>query len=359
MISFIKKFQQSCFDSLNSLKSSFCFVVLILASALLFSCAEQNTKTSTIPNNKNDLNGIGGGQLVLDSDFYSDITVFIYFGQNSEVESNKSSFCTGVLLEEDIVLTANHCLANVMNYQSGEINNVDSIKYTFFVSNHTQVAKILDSKNFFEDEKITHVEKFKNLSIDVASKYLKFFKSELKPALLENDLIKQDHDLVLLKLQKPLAMNGKKIKFLTEKVYSEMKVESLDFIFALGYGFENEKSGFGFELNEKNEKVSLGANGAVLKSAKVPNFSNSIRPVFNYPGRFKVNNAGETNICFGDSGGPGFVAEGAEFYLYGIASAVNGRGDDEDECKGIGHYTKVTPYIEWIKKTIVELRYSL
>lgn len=61
-----------------------------------------------------------------------------------------------------------------------------------------------------------------------------------------------------------------------------------------------------------------------------------------------ITNGRETSVCFGDSGGPGFVFTNNEFIQWGVASSVLNRA-----CNKASIHTFIMDYKSWIQATML------
>lgn len=57
-----------------------------------------------------------------------------------------------------------------------------------------------------------------------------------------------------------------------------------------------------------------------------------------------------TGACYGDSGGPAFVQQGSEYFLFGVANRVTSMWCDRDVV-----YAKVNSHMKWIKEGVQKL----
>ena len=79
--------------------------------------------------------------------------------------------------------------------------------------------------------------------------------------------------------------------------------------------------------------------GGIKRSASVPIYSYETTTYYSqYDG---------SGICFGDSGGPGFLNVGGAWKVIGVNSAVS-NDQGADPCHGIGIHTRVDAYANWI-----------
>lgn len=62
-----------------------------------------------------------------------------------------------------------------------------------------------------------------------------------------------------------------------------------------------------------------------------------------------------SNVCFGDSGGPLMYFFNQTWYLYGIASSVSAPKGQENKCLNElpSYFVKVPVFIDWINKNML------
>lgn len=77
-----------------------------------------------------------------------------------------------------------------------------------------------------------------------------------------------------------------------------------------------------------------------------------INPIFHYCAFDPTEN--ESNVCFGDSGGPLMYSLNGNWYLYGITSFVF--VDKQRRCLNnqSSYFTKVPRYIDWINRKMLD-----
>lgn len=64
-----------------------------------------------------------------------------------------------------------------------------------------------------------------------------------------------------------------------------------------------------------------------------------------------VTDGEKTSVCFGDSGGPAFVKNGKDTYLWGVASSVS-----NSSCNDTSIHTEIMKYLPWIKTSLTKMQ---
>ncbi|MEK2690556.1 S1 family peptidase [Bdellovibrio sp. GT3] len=269
-----------------------------------------------------------GGKLVKKDSPIARSTVGIY-------DVNTSMICTGVLLDNNIILTAAHCLTP----------NLDE----------TFVVFARDMDPIIEDYDLLH--KSPNTRRALAAVVHREFKVPEEIRGTNNPA----NDIALLKFKGSVPKDYKAARILQNP--SSLKA-GLSTIVA-GYGVESDEvteidttqtedlqalidEGVAicyFDDEENKERCfSEELSGpAVLKSTSVK--------IGSFPNPFEVILSQDKTHgpCLGDSGGPAFIKSGSEYFVWGITS----RGDIG--CSTRTFYTSIQAYKTWIVENSARL----
>ncbi len=196
--------------------------------------------------------------------------------------------CTGSIIDHDIILTAAHCIKNKMTISF----DVEQGKNTVPVNRAIKHSEYKD--------------------------YASGFGSPTKDR----------NDVALLHFSGGIPAGYRIAKLLP--VERSLKV-----------GEEVSLAGYGIrDINDPNGDTS----GRLYKTNVTiadPNYSNT---------EVKFDSSHGHSDCFGDSGGPAFIVDNNDYYLFGVTNW----GDEK--CKEFSIYAKINPYREWIEKTKIALR---
>lgn len=254
--------------------------------------------------------------------------------------------CGGTLIQNDLVLTAAHCLDPMkISTHQGWVTK----EFTRF--------EIIFSLNPKADEK--------------AKKLVKVAASQFSVHPYWKDLTKRNTiggDLALIKLDKPAPASAKIVK-LSSRVISSLENKNVKI---LGYGLTDEALAGNpdrdLQLFTKN--LIMWSSEDIDKNLEEGKISVSEAQIYRQSsdnGRNYLLEQRDGGACFGDSGGPAYIDDPAnpgEIIQIGIAQSVafyvtkvdpvSGKEttslDNEKACRGISNYTNVSwdRYRLWI-----------
>jgi hypothetical protein len=219
-----------------------------------------------------------------------------------------SSFCTGTLIDKNVVLTAAHC------FDQSLVPGLTGFKIVVesFLNGLTQTVQLTGIHWIQHPRFKPYGPKTLFLQYDIA---LAFFSGEL-----------------------PLDVSPSPLDKNIRANYSNRKVT------VFGYGRSEDYTG----IPGEDPWYSIGT----LRSA-------SLRIANGYLNRaegYFVEPYKGSSLCQGDSGGPQFLVEGSNFKLLGVNSAggldVKIKNRIVTTCKTLGMAIKVAPFAKWIDQQI-------
>ncbi len=260
-----------------------------------------------------------GGQKLSSASRIARGVVALYFYKDKKFTSG----CTGTLIADNVVLTAAHC---VEDFEGAEV--VFSTDPLCDIAKNTVVK--IHAKEYAEDPEY---KKFKKRSENPNRKESE--KGNLKAATIS-------HDLALIKMDAPAPQGVIPFKMLNTKYVGS----SADKIFVAGYG----KAIAG--PSEKKDP-----NPQFLRFAEFPLVD--IEPGTTFAENEILNAilgaqfSTTKGFCFGDSGGPGFMATAEGLQIVGVNSVVSGQG--ESICATNGYLANVTQRQDFIQKALKKM----
>jgi secreted trypsin-like serine protease len=277
-------------------------ITMKLPLVLALALLSASAHAERIPFNAPSFNGIIGGTDVAANDPIAQSTVLIV-----AEEDGSQSVCTGTIIEKDIVLTAAHCVG---------------------LSGLAQVVVVFRTSVQGEGPVIQVVERRRPTDfVDRAGSPTDW------------------HDVAVLRLAEPIPAGYQPARMVATALIKDGATVTL-----AGYGM----------------------NVAVAPADPAPSGSGTLRKVEQtiITAKFGktetlVSLAGGKGACKGDSGGPAYIKQNGQYFLFGVASRmtekdrVASNGDEKDfACSVEMIYSNATvPALAvWIKKAIAQMR---
>lgn len=260
------------------------FCVVSIAALPLLGCSPEPAPVEVVAH---AVEPIAGGK-----DDYNDTNVV------GVVLPQEGYLCSGSLIAPNVVLTAHHCVANIVNGSQGVL--CASTGFTGpFPASHFVVTPKYDSNDSSADHTVREVR------------------------LPTTDTLLCGKDLAILILDKPFTTNEALAPFVPRVDTELAKGEIYS---AIGYGGTDQAAdGAGYRRRRDGLAVQCGGTQCQIQLAE------------------KTEWIGQTGICEGDSGGPAVDAQGR---VVGVTS----RG--QQGCNS-PIYGSVAGWGQWIKDTVV------
>lgn len=238
--------------------------------------------------------------------------------------------CGGTLIAEDIVLTAAHCVQTA--------GHPEDITIDFSVNVPLENGSVSYQAVGFLIHPSFDFSRFESGGIILNGSDLALIKfNGLLPSGYRPIEILKAADLVTNKSVIHMYGYGAN-KIVYRKIDKPQDIPDLEEYIKMGYVICNED-------RTSCRGADLLSPSRLLRGVSHRVVSDGTDFVINYED-FKF------GICTGDSGGPAFVKNQGQYYLYGVASRIFG----DELCKGYAIYTNVTKYQAWIAQTIEKLK---
>ena len=303
------------------MKRAFLFSILILSSFTLINCNKSKSTLRGTPicqnGNLRDL-GIIGGQVLNEESWLAKGTVMV-LTRYSGADENEVAMCTGTLIDNNIVLTAAHCV-------DGRESD-DSVFIGFSVDPICQLTRQNRSDLFRVAEKVIQHD-------------------------YESGLTRPD-DIALIRFSGVAPSSAHSLPLQLEP----MALPQDQKVYLAGYGRETD-------VDEPDVSYSR------LKVAEVFPFQRSDEPIAdeanttdNSPQRLVFDQRHGQGACKGDSGGPALAKSNGQLKVIGLTS--RGVGLDfpitgsNMTCEQGVEYSSVFYYRTWIRNTYERLTTQL
>ncbi len=271
-------------DSGVSLKNKKLIIFSLVWGALLSACTQTEDSVITVQNpvvcedgELKSVGIIGGKTLSSQSTVAQGIVFLLSESEKTDSEGRAlSSLCTGSLIDQNIVLTAAHCVPSDLNPRK--------IRVAFSVDPLCQLQQQGYQKSFLEVDEIIQHEKW--------------------------DSKNSAYDLAMIRLSDAAPAERRPLKLLNRPV--ELTTESP--IFVSGYGRTTD-----YNVQDKDKPM--------LKVARIRPSLNSDEPSkitkSNLNPVLYLDQSQGQGACSGDSGGPTFLKDKGQLYVLGVNSAVD------------------------------------
>lgn len=274
--------------------------VLVLTAMFMGGCGNAPSQWQEL----NDADSIINGTRVEKRE--SDAARSVVMVELLDTDNRRLGFCTGTLIESNIVLTAAHC---------------------FDLRHFPSLRKF----------NVLFVNSLRERSAAVARRGVAY---SMNAAYNREGGLDHDIAVVLFQNAAPSGFNSVRIDEDPNANYGSRNV------YVYGYGRTEDYTG----QKQQPEKPNPGIlhRGVMLIDAEYNRFSD----------RYLTQAESETSLCQGDSGGPQFYHERGVLKVIGVNSGVIGRKlpNGRTSCKGQGQATKVARFAPWIKKEIKALK---
>jgi secreted trypsin-like serine protease len=241
-------------------------------------------------------NFIVGGDEVAANDPIAATTVFI-----SGQEDEGTYFCSGSLIDQDMVVTAAHCVQGAID---GSLRIIFTRQVTFGADGTPTLT---------------------DASPEVHQVYGSVFNPQYDPNYTGVD----QHDIAIIRFKGNLPDGYKTATMLNASV----ALTANETVTLAGYGTtQPDGSDAGGELRKVDVQIAsmLGKTEVVLDHSQ------------------------GKGACFGDSGGPAFVTTSGQLLLWGLTNRAY--PDDVSDCAHQSVYTRITAYSDFVSSSEASLK---
>ena len=289
------------------------FSLLLIYTLMLASCADSNFM------DKSQLNS----SILMGKPVTKDVPLaqkIVFIAHNFEFAGGKFHFfglCTGVVIADNLVLTAAHCLKNETTTRIITTTNIRD--------------KNINFKNIYKIEKSI----FRDSTLKAQTKNLNF-------------------DLAIVKLSHKIPNVDVDNQWLYQSPSAE--IISTD----IARPIEATIAGFGktIALTPAPEQLEFAPINGTLNQAQV-----ELQSAFLNKSIIELNQNLRPGVCSGDSGGPLFIRRYDKVYLQGLAVSVSGAEDYYDNystqiaanCNNKGYFINLDYHKNWINENYIQL----
>ncbi|MDD4974862.1 MAG: trypsin-like serine protease [Bacteriovorax sp.] len=295
-------------------------LLIVFSLIVLTSCAPKSSSTRVNLKNSFIINGAD----VKIGDGIASSVVGVY-------NIKEKALCTGSLIASNIVLTAAHCSPeHVSDLKIIFTNDIDDI----ITSHEADILQefMLSATDFKVGP--TWDPKNESIEINTGDIALVKFKGKIPAGYRPATFLA---DASLLKIGNMVTVAGFGVNIVSSKKIDPNKYPHLDEAIEYGEVLCDDENGKNINCVE----IDTDGDG-ILRTTTAPISSTQTTEI--------ILDERKSGTCSGDSGGPAYIRQNGEFYLFGVTS----RGSAL--CDEVGVYTNALYYRPWIAETIKLLK---